>query len=275
MARAREDFGRFARRYGPWAVIAGAGEGLGAAYAEALAGRGLSVLLIDERTDLLQALDARLRSQHGVAVEALVLDLGGADCDERIAGVSAGKDVGLLIYNAAASAMGDYLDSEAATLERTLAVNCLAPSLLAHRFGRRFRERGRGGIILMSSLSALQGNPLLAQYAATKAYNLILAEGLWEECRGHGVDVLACAPGATLTPAYRALRGALPRSSFPPEMTPAAVVEETLAALGRGPTVIPGWANRLSAALMRRVLPRRQAIELMGRIARKLKQPAS
>jgi hypothetical protein len=143
--------------------------------------------------------------------------------------------------------------------------------LLCHHFGRRFRERGRGGIILMSSMAAFQGNPLLAQYAATKAYNLILAEGLWWECRGHGVDVLACVPGATLTPGYLALRGSKATAPFPPEMTPAAVVEEALAALGTGPSVIPGWANRLSAALMQRLLPRRRAIKLMGRVARKLR----
>lgn len=253
-------------------MIAGAGEGLGAAYAEALARRGLGLLLIDVRSEPLRELARRLESFYGIDVEPIVLDLASHDAVSRIVRAAEGKDVGLLIYNAAVSFIGEYLDADLEDIERMLAVNCHAPSILCHRFGRRLRERGRGGIVLMSSLSALQGNPLLAQYAATKAYNRILAEGLWEECRGAGVDVLACVPGATLTPGYLAARGPKPAASFPPEMTPEAVVEEALAALGNRPSVIPGWANRLSAAFMQRLLPRRRAIELMGRMARKLRR---
>lgn len=260
----------FRRRYGPWAVIAGAGEGLGAAYAEALARRGLSLVLVDHRADLLEDLTARVGTAYGVAVEPLVGDLSERRALERICGTTQNTDVGFLVYNAAASSLGEYLDTEPTILEKMLAVNCLGPSFLVHQFGRRFRKRGKGGIILMSSLSAMQGNPLLAQYAATKAYNLILAEGLWAECRASGVDVLACAPGATLTPGYLALRGERTPRRFPPEMTPDAVVEETLAALGRQPSVIPGWANRLSAVVIQRLLPRRRAVELMGEVARGL-----
>lgn len=262
----------FLERYGPWAMVAGAGEGLGAAYAEALARRGLSLLLIDIRGDPVRELAKRLTSSFQIEVETIVLDLADHDAANRIARDAEGKDVGLLVYNAAASFIGGYLDADRVTAERMLAVNCRAPSLLCHHFGRRLRERGRGGIILMSSLSAFQGNPQLAQYAATKAYNLILAEGLWEEWRAYGVDVLACVPGATLTPGYLAVRGPKPGTSFPPEMTPAAVVEEALAALGNRPSLIPGWTNRLSALVMQRLLPRRRAVELMGRMARTLRR---
>jgi short-subunit dehydrogenase len=113
---------------------------------------------------------------------------------------------------------------------------------------------------------------MLAQYAATKAYNLVLAEGLWQECRVSGVDVLACCPGATLTPGYLATRASPPSFSFPPEMSPESVVEEALHALGHQPLIIPGWSNRFVSFLMQRLLPRRATIEMMGRIGRTLRQ---
>ena len=80
-------------------------------------------------------------------------------------------------------------------------------------FGERFIKRGRGGIILMSSLTSSQGSPLVANYGATKAWNLILAELLWYELKGLGVDIIACAAGATDTPGYRQ---SLPGVNFKP-----------------------------------------------------------
>jgi short-subunit dehydrogenase len=251
-------------------LIAGAGEGLGAAWASALSRRGLSLQLIDRNAEPLATLARDLASRDGVAVEPVVLDLASDDLVDRIRAVSDGREVGLLVYNAAASAVGEYLDDEIAVHERMVAVNCLGPARLSHHFGRLMRARGRGGIVLTSSLSGFQGNPMLAQYAATKAYSLVLAEGLWDECRRSGVDVLACCPGATLTPGYLATRASPGRFVFPPEMSPEAVVEEALSALGRRPQLIPGWTNRIVAFAMQRLLPRRTTIEMMGRVGRTL-----
>ena len=260
----------FRERYGPWAAVAGAGEGLGAAFADALAAHGVHVVLIDRRADLLAALAPRLERMHGVTVAPLVLDLAAADVVERVARTTDDKDVGLLVYNAAHSPVGEYLEQTAEAHRRTLAVNCHAPALLVHHLGPRLRARGRGGILLMSSLSAFQGHPLLAHYAASKAYNLVLAEGLWDEWRGYGIDVLACCPGATRTPGYLATRPATAGVWSPPEMEPDAVARAALAALGRGPAVIPGLATRVGAFLLHRVLPRARAVTLMGRISRRL-----
>jgi short-subunit dehydrogenase len=194
----------FRRRYGPWAVVAGASEGLGAEYASQLAARGLHVVLLARRRDPLSALADRLAAEHGVATRTLPLDLARADAGEEVAGATADLDVGLLVYNAALSVIGPFLDCP---LDRHLLevdVNCRGPLILAHQFGRRFAARGRGGIVLMSSLSATMGSALIAHYAATKAYNLILAEGLWEEWRAAGVAVTACAAPAVRTPNYAA-----------------------------------------------------------------------
>jgi hypothetical protein len=127
-------------------------------------------------------------------------------------------------------------------------------------------RRGRGGIVLVTSLAASQGNPLLASYAASKAFGLVLAEGLWAELRERGVDVLACRAGATRTPGYAASR---PRRRVP-LMEPDDVARAALDALGRGPTVVPGALNRVAAFAFARLLPRRVAIHVMGRATRRL-----
>jgi uncharacterized protein len=117
--------------------------------------------------------------------------------------------------------------------------------------------------VLMSSLSAGQGSPRVAHYAATKAWNLVLGEGLWYELRSCGVDVIACAAGATDTPAYRASR---PSSNVKVSAQSAdAVVDETLSRLGRRPSLVPGFTNRVAGFVMQRLLPRPVAVRLMGR----------
>jgi short-subunit dehydrogenase len=169
--------------------------------------------------------------------------------------------------NAALSLIGGFLDHPIERHLEELDLNCRAPLVLAHHFAAPMRERGRGGIVLMSSLAGSQGSPNIAHYAATKAYDLVLAEGLWGELRAAGVDVLACRAGATRTPGY--LAGLPPgRGAAPHEQEPEAVVREALAALGRGPSVIPGRVNRVAAFAMQRLLPRRSAVRLMGRTTR-------
>jgi short-subunit dehydrogenase len=120
----------------------------------------------------------------------------------------------------------------------------------------------------MSSLAGSQGSPYIAHYGATKAWNTVLAEGLWGELRGRGIDVVACRAGATRTPRYLADTGGASRSAFVPEMEPTGVVREALASLGRTPSMVPGRANRLASWLMQRLLPRRSAVALMGRASR-------
>ena len=145
-------------------------------------------------------------------------------------------------------------------------MNVRAPLALAHRFGNRLAARGRGGLMLLSSLTAFQGSPFVATYGASKAFDLALAEGLWFELAPRGIDVLAVCPGATRTPGY------LRRSPLgaPGELEPDQVVQEALAGLGRGPLVIPGRFNRLASLFMRRMLPRRRTISIMGAQTRRL-----
>ncbi len=123
--------------------------------------------------------------------------------------------------------------------------NTYTPLKLIYLFAERMLARGRGGILLMSSLSAFQGSAYISTYAATKAFNIVLAEGLWEEWRQRGVDVLVCVSGAVKTPNYVASEPEQPGGLGDMTMNPDQVVREALNALGKGPYVIPGRINRI------------------------------
>ena len=254
----------FLGRYGPWAVVAGASEGLGAEFAAELAGRGLNLLLVARRRPELEELSNVLTNECGVEVRPLVLDLARADAAEKIQEETADLDIGLLVYNAAYSIIGPFLDHSSDDHLKELNVNCRTPLAITHHLAKRMVDRGQGGIVLLSSMAGFQGSPLIANYAATKAYNAILAEGLWDELRESGVDVLACCPGATRTPNYQRSNPATAGSALVPVMEAEAVVREALEQLGKRPSMIPGRRNRVAAFLLHRILPRRRAIAIMG-----------
>jgi short-subunit dehydrogenase len=107
------------------------------------------------------------------------------------------------------------------------------------------RARGRGGIVLMTSMVAFAGSAYVAAYAATKAFNRILAEGLWHELHPHGVDVLGVVAGATRTPSLLASSPSF--ATYPGLMEPEDVARGALAFLGLGPIWVAGEANRAAA----------------------------
>ena len=251
----------FPDRYGKWAVVAGASEGLGEAFAAALAERGMNVVMVARRGRLLEAIGGRLAAEHGVETRCLELDLSDPGFPEDLKAATRGLDLGVLVYNAAFVPMGPFLDNDEAAIEAAVDVNVRGPLRLVRALAPALKERGRGALVLMSSLSGLQGSPHIATYAATKAFNTILAEGLWYELLPHGVEVAACVSGAVPTPGYleRFKRDA-------PGMLPAGeAVRQTLDRLGRGPRIVPGRFNRFAHQLVRRLLPRRTAIRLIAK----------
>ncbi|MFW2390744.1 MAG: SDR family NAD(P)-dependent oxidoreductase [Polyangiales bacterium] len=255
----------FARRYGPWAVVAGASEGIGAAFSKELAARGLNLVLVARRADPLEDLATELRSQHGAEVLVLPLDLGSAEAVAAMRSATEKLDLGLFVYNAAYSPIGAFIDVELEEHFKAIEVNVHGPLRFSHSFGRRFAERGKGGIILMSSMSGLQGTAMVANYAATKAYDTILAEGLWYELRQRGVDVLACIAGATLTPNYESITDDIPTKGLARPMPPDEVAAQALEDLGRRPSAVSGSRNRFASALLSRLLGRRSAIEMVSK----------
>ncbi len=252
---------RFREKYGPYALVAGGSDGLGATFAEGLARRGLSLVLLARQEERLNATAARLRNSYDVDVIAVAADM--ADFEnvrERIGELTA--SIGLLVYDAAYAPIGRFEDVTEDQLAQAAAVNVRAPLLLTKLLSAPMIERGHGGIVLMSSLAGSQGSPNIAAYAATKAFNTILAEGLWSELKPRGVDVLACVAGAILTPGYQQAEGTKPA---PGTLDAETVAEQALQALGKGPTVVPGAVNKIGRFALTRLLSRRTAIAIMSK----------
>src|SRR5215469_5216585 len=274
MMRHKED-ADFRARYGPWALVAGASAGLGAEFAAQLAAGGLNLVLIARRKEMLDELAVALMHDHAIEVHTLQLDLGSDDIETAVTATTSDLDIGLLVYNAGAVITGPYFEITLQDHLQEIAVNCRGLLILAYILGQRMLERRRGGMVLMSSLSSFQGSALIANYAATKAYGRVLGEGLWEELRRQGIDVVTCSPSAISTPAYLAGAASRPGRRSSATMTPREVATETLAALGKGPVVIPGRGNRLASVLMQRVFPRKMAIGLMGLVMRRMYKESS
>ena len=264
----------FAARYGPWALIAGGSEGIGRSFAELLAAQGIHLILVARKAEALAATAAELRGRFSVQVQTAELDLTATDLDQKIDALCAGKDIGMLIYNAGAvHGVGFFLEQALARAKNLVRLNCIGPLTLVHKLGVPMRQRGRGGIILMSSMSGLAGGAFVAAYAATKSFEITLAESLWFELGTVGVDVLGLVAGATLTPSM-ARSGAKfgspgGQGSAGPNVVPMEsddVAREGLAALGKGPLWVAGEKNRQAATWLRSA-PREQIVPAMSAAA--------
>lgn len=260
------------KKYGSWAIVTGAASGLGKEFASQLAAQQLNIIAVDIQEQQLNEHVAFLQEKHGITAIAALVDLAQTDFLAALTKIVGEKEVGLLANVAGLSYVGEFLDLPLENLQKQISVNCLAPMTLGYHFGQQMRQRGRGGIIFISSASAYQGTALVANYAATKAFNLILAEGLWDELRATGVDVLGFAPGATNTPGFHKDNPRYKAVAMP-YMEAGPTVAEAIAALGKTPSKVAGSNNRRAAFLTGRVLSRAQAIKLFGSSMRKIYAP--
>lgn len=258
---------RIRNRYGPWAVVTGASSGIGREFARQCAAAGLNVVLIARRAEALRQLAAQINDQYGTECRIVPADL--AD-GSQVSGVLTGTtdlDVGLLVAAAGFGTSGPLLHGEPATEQAMLSVNCSAVLAMAQHFGNRFADRGRGGIVLLSSIVAYQGVPHATHYAATKAYVQTLAEGMYGELRPAGVDVLAVAPGPVHTGFADTAGMTMGRA-----LKPVDVAVPALAALGRRAVSTPGAQSKLLTWSLS-TLPRRMRVVVMGRVMGALTDP--
>jgi len=252
---------KFVEKYGPYALVAGGSDGLGAAYAEALASRGLNLVLIARRKDQMEITAARLKEKYNIDVKTIAADL--ADFEKTKDLITKLKvQIGLLVYNAAYAPIGFFENINEEQLSMASAVNVRSPLLLAKMLCAPMISNKRGGIILMSSLAGLQGSPKLAAYAATKAFNAVLAEGLWKELKPHGIDVIGCCAGAILTPGYQAAEKS---KAAPGALQAKDVAEITIKALGKKPVVTPGAVNKFARFIFTRLFTSIAAINIMSK----------
>jgi short-subunit dehydrogenase len=252
--------------------VAGASEGVGAAYARAMAERGLNVVLLARRQAALDEVAAAIRADTGAHTRTLAVDLSLDGAMETIVEATAGLDIGTVVYCAGADP--NYQPFLANPVETALAMverNCVMPLRICHHFAAPMEARGRGAIVLLSSGAGLYGAPNMVAYGATKAFDTVMAEALWAELHGKGVDVLALVLGATDTPALRRLmvrRGGLSdlddAAPIPGATTPDEVVAEAIANLSNGPTWFAGDQLRESARQLG-ALTRSEAVRAMSR----------
>jgi uncharacterized protein len=251
----------FVAKYGPWALIAGASEGIGASLADQLAGRGLDLVLIARNGSLLDQVAAQAREQHGVQTRVVVQDLTDPDAGARIADATEDLDVGLVIYNAGASdRTSTFLENEFEYSLEQIKLDCIGPTALARLFGPAMVERGRGGIVLVASLACVAGSATLAVYSAVKAFQHNFAEGLWAELRPHGVDVCCTALGMTYTPALQRMGVEYDPQSH---MLSEDVAREIVENIGNGPVHVVGENNRAVASQVW-TIDRRSLVEMMS-----------
>jgi uncharacterized protein len=258
----------FVQRYGQWALVSGAAQGIGAAYAERLAELGMPVVLVDIEADLLEAQTAKVRAR-GVDARALVCDLTDARAVLAALDGIADLEIGLLVANAGIGAVGPWLDVPLETKLTQVALNCASPVILAHRLTPLMVQRRRGGVVVMASGAADSGSSFITTYAATKAFDRVFAEGLWLELRPYGIDVIAVMPGAVDTPGLAATHPKMPGSSTP--MAPRVVVDLALENLGKKINVRPGATGVAGlAATALRVLPRERMLNLADKSVRSM-----
>jgi len=235
------------------ALITGASSGIGEAFASALAGKGLDLILVARSEDKLRALAKQLAEVHARRVEVVTADLAVAGSAAKVQAVTEALNmpVDLLINNAGFGTVGSFHKIEAERERQEILLNAAAVVDLTHAFLPGMLERKRGGIINVASMAAFQPLPYMSVYAATKAFVLSFSQGLRGEVRSKGVKVLCVCPGPVDTPFFEAtgnekLRGTVPKATM---MTAEGVVQASLRAFRAGRSVVvPGVANKMLAA---------------------------
>ncbi len=233
---------------------------------ESLARRGLGVVAVARREEPLTVLARRIEAAYGVQVQPLVADLADPGFPDVLAAATADIEVGTGVYNAAFSFLGPLLEHPPEEAMRVVDVNVRGPLRFVRQLAPAMTQRGRGTLVLMSSLAgnqALPGSPPTPRARRSRRR--------WPRACGRSCahTVSMCSAASPARSARRATRAHWP-ATRPARSNPARSPRRALRAVGGGPVLVPGATNRLAAFAMRRVLPRRTAIAIMGRSLRGL-----
>lgn len=252
----------FVERYGPWAVVAGASEGTGRAFARKIASSGVPCLLIARREGPLTALAEEIRSESGLVCATAAIDLTSPEAPGQIIAAVGDREVGLFVSNAGADTHGArFLERDLDVWLDHVRLNVVTTLSCCHHFGKLMRARSKGGLLLVNSGACYGGASFMATYSAAKAFVLNFGESLWAELRPHGVDVLNLMLGRTDTPAFRALLAEKGLPVPPGLAAPDEVAAVGLARLAQGPVYnwgldddVAGYAPSSAATRRSRIL---------------------
>ena len=230
-------------RHGPWAVIAGGSEGVGASFATQLAEAGLNLVLLARKPGPLEETAEAARAL-GAEVRTLAVDLTDADAVARVADITEGLEVGLLVFNAGANTYGhEFVSGDLDRFRQVITLNIDAQLAMVQLFGEPMKQRRRGGLLLVGSLAGFMGQAQISVYSAVKAFCRVFAEGLWLEMREYDVDVVEFVLGVTRTPAMAraGLSFDIPGLHV---SEPDDVARQALSALGDGPVQVAAGNER-------------------------------
>jgi short-subunit dehydrogenase len=247
---------------GKWALVTGASAGIGVALASELAAGGTHLVLTARRRDRLEAFSRTLNAEHGVQTEIFVADLVEPDAPDKLYAFIREKGIAidLLINNAGFGQYGEITEVATERLLDMVQVNCTAVVHLTRLFLSDMVARRRGDVLILSSAAAFQAVPYISTYAATKAFDLLFAEGLAEEMKPHGIRVCALCPGSTESE-FHAVAGHDRFTDRHPE-TAEKVARTGLRALAEGKSyIISGLGNYLGAH-SQRIVPRRMVTRI-------------
>ena len=257
-------------RYGNWALVAGAAEGIGEGFCNVLASNGFNIILVDLNPSVMHDLAIQIEHKYHVKTLELKLDLASKDAAERCMALAASTGCRFMVYVAAFSKVCRFTDLDRTDLDNFLSVNTRTLLHLVHNFSNRLISAGKtGGIILVSSLAGLIGPQYVATYAATKAFSIRLTEALHEELREKGIDITVCCAGTVSTPTYWKSNPSFEKMK-PPVMESAEVAHYAISSLGTKTVCIPGVINRLQYFFLMNMIPRRIANRLVNNAMKKM-----
>jgi uncharacterized protein len=253
---------------GKWALVTGASAGIGVALATQLAAGGTHLVLTARRQNRLEELSRKLKAAHGIQTEAFFADLAQPDAPEKIYAFvkNEGIAIDLLINNAGFGQYGELTQVDTRRLLDMVQVNCAAVVHLTRLFLPDMIPRRRGDVLIVASTASFQAVPYISTYAATKAFDLLFAEGLAEEMKPYGIRVCALCPGSTESE-FHAIAHQEQFTSKHPEAAEK-VARVGLEALAAGKSyAISGLGNYLGAH-SQRIVPRRMVTRVAANMFR-------
>lgn len=235
----------FFEKYGDWALVTGASSGIGKEFCYHLAALKFNLVIVARRIDRLNVISEELKRKHNVEILVVALDLAEEKFMDKLTVTTADIPISLLINCAGFAVTGDFISHPAATDLALMHVNCCAPVLLSHYYGKKMAERKKGGIINIASASAYLPIPYWASYSASKVFLLNFSEALWYEMKKYGVDVIAICPPSTDTEF-----GGIAKINMP-GIAPEAVVNTALKNIGKKTSVTVGFGLSASMFFMK------------------------
>lgn len=236
----------FKKKYGDWALITGATSGIGAELTSQIAAKGLNVVMVARKEKELEEQSASLKERYNIQTKTISADLSTAEGLEKVKQVE--KEIGLLVLAAGLEVNGAFEKTPIEKELQTIQLNVVATMDLTHHFSKQMVAKGKGGILMIASLSGHMPNPYFANYAGTKAYVLNFGASLYGELNLKGVDVSILSPGLTSTPMIANNGMDWSKTPMTP-MDPSVVAEAGLNGLGKRLLTVPGGKNKIMAAM--------------------------